>query len=302
LKHILFIVIGKQNKILIVEDEVITAMDIKNILKNFGFDVVGMASTGEDAIYKAKKFQPNLTLMDISLKGDMDGIEAAEEIKSLYNIPIVYMSAFTDTNTFERIKFTNPYGFVNKPVSSDLLFISIETAIYKHNLDKKLAESQEKLKDAHNNLEMRVQERTQELKNAYEEISDIYHNAPCGYHSLDKKGYFVKINNTELKWLGYSMDELIGKKRFSDLLIEEGIKKFREYFPVFIEQGFMHDLEFDMIKKDGSLLKILLSATAIYDDDQNFLMSRATLFDITNLDISNPKKTFETNSEQIILK
>lgn len=272
--------IGNQNKILIVEDEVITAMDIKNMLKNYGFDVVGMASTGEDAIKKAKEFQPNLTLMDISLKGDMDGIEAAEEIKSLYDIPIVYMSAFTDSNTFERIKFTNPYGFVNKPVSSDLLFISIEAAIYKHNLDKKLAESQEKLKDAHDHLELRVQERTQELESAYEELSDIYHNAPCGYHSLDKEGYIVKINNTELKWLGYTMDEIVGKKKFSDLITEEGVKKFNKLFPIFIEQGIAHDLEYDMIKKDGSILTIILSATAIYDEENNFKMSRSTIFNI----------------------
>jgi CheY-like chemotaxis protein len=91
-----------QDKILIVEDEVITAMDIKNMLKNFGFDVVGIASTGNNAINKAEEFKPDLVLMDISLKGDMDGIEAAEEIKSLHDIPVVYMSAFTDTNTFER--------------------------------------------------------------------------------------------------------------------------------------------------------------------------------------------------------
>lgn len=280
------------DKILIVEDEVITAMDIKNMLKNFGFDVVGIASTGKDAINKAEKFRPELILMDISLKGDMDGIEAAEEIKSLYNIPVVYMSAFTDINTFERIKFTNPYGFVNKPVSSELLLISIETAIYKHDLDKKLAESQEKLMDAHDNLELRVQERTAELENAYKELSDIYNNAPCGYHSLDKDGYFVKINNTELKWLGYTRDEIIGKKKFSDLVTDEGVKKFEKNYPDFIERGFMYDLEYDMIKKDESLITILLSATAIYDDDHNFLMSRSTIFDITNR-----KKRFDNNSK-----
>jgi PAS domain S-box-containing protein len=267
---------------LIVEDEVITAMDIKNMLKNYGFDVLGIASTGKEAINKAEEFRPDLVLMDISLKGDMDGIEAAEEIKSHYNIPVVYMSAFTDTNTFERIKFTNPYGFVNKPVSSELLLISIETAIYKHNLDKKLAESQEKLKDAHDNLELRVQERTAELENAYKELSDIYNNAPCGYHSLDKDGYFVKINNTELKWLGYTKDEIIGKKKFRDLVTDEGVEKFEMNYPGFLEQGFVHDLEFDMIKKDGSPLTILLSATAIYDDDHNFLISRSTIFDISN--------------------
>ena len=270
------------DKILIVEDEVITAMDIKNMLKNFGFDVVGIASTGKDAINKAEEFRSDLVLMDISLKGEMDGIEAAEEIKSLYDIPVVYMSAFTDTNTFERIKFTNPYGFVNKPVSSELLLISIETAIYKHNLDKKLAESQEKLRDAHDNLELRVQERTAELENAYKELSDIYNNAPCGYHSLDKDGYFVKINNTELKWLGYSEEELIGKKKFKDIITEESVKKFEKQYPSFIESGVVYDLEFDMIKTDGSLLTVLVNATAIYDADKNYMMSRSTLFDISN--------------------
>jgi PAS domain S-box-containing protein len=280
------------DKILIVEDEVITAMDIKNMLKNFGFDVVGIASTGKDAINKAEEFKPDLVLMDISLKGDMDGIEAAEEIKSLHDIPVVYMSAFTDTNTFERIKFTNPYGFVNKPVSSELLLISIETAIYKHNLDKKLAESQEKLKDAHDNLELRVRERTAELENAYKELSDMYNNAPCGYHSLDKNGYFVKINNTELTWLGYTRDEIIGKKKFRDLVTDEGVNKFDKNYPGFLERGFVHDLEYDMIKKDGSLLTILLSATAIYDEDNNFQMSRSTIFDI-----STRKKRYDNNSE-----
>lgn len=280
-----------QDKILIVEDEVITAMDIKNMLKNFGFDVVGIASTGENAINKAEEFRPKLILMDISLKGDMDGIEAAEEIKSHYDIPVVYMSAFTDTNTFERIKFTNPYGFVNKPVSSEMLLISIETAIYKHNLDKKLAKSQEKLRDAHDNLELRVQERTAELENAYQELSDIYNNAPCGYHSLDKEGYFVKINSTELNWLGYTLDEIIGKKMFSDIVTEESAKKFEKNYPCFIERGFAYDLEFDMIKKDGSIITVLINSTAIYDADKNFLMSRSTLFDISN------RKRYENNSK-----
>lgn len=261
---------GKQNKIMVVEDEVITAMDIKNMLKNFGFDVVGVASTGEDAINNAVSFRPDLILMDINLRGDMDGIEAAEEITSIYNIPVVYMSAFTDTDTFERIKFTNPYGFVNKPVSSDLLLISIETAIYKHKLDKELAESKEKLKDAHDNLELRVKE-----------LSDIYNNAPCGYHSLDKDGNFVKINDTELNWLGYSRDEIVGKKKFIDLVTEDSVKIFKKNFPDFIEQGSVYDLEFDMIRKNGSLLTIILSATAVYDADNKFQMSRSTIFDIS---------------------
>lgn len=280
-----------QNKILIVEDEVITAMDIKNMLKNFGFDVIGVASTGIDAVNKAEKFRPDLILMDISLKGNMDGIEAAEEITSHYDIPVVYMSAFTDTNTFERLKFTNPYGFVNKPVSSELLLISIETAIYKHKLDKELTESKEKLKDAHDSLELRVKERTAELENAYSELSDIYNNAPCGYHSLNKDGYIVKINDTELKWIGYTRDEIVGRKKFNDLMTEESVAKFKYNFKDFIKKGSVYDLEFDIIRKDGSLFTILLNAMAIYDEDHNFQMSRSTLFDISE------RKKMEKNDE-----
>ncbi|MTK63403.1 MAG: PAS domain S-box protein [Methanobacterium sp.] len=173
-----------------------------------------------------------------------------------------------------------------------MLLISIETAIYKHKLDKKLAESQAKLKDAHDNLELRVQERTAELENAYQELSDIYNNAPCGYHSLDKDGYFVKINSTELNWLGYTVDEIIGKKKFSEIVTEESAKKFEKNYPGFLERGFVYDLEFDMIKKDGSIITVLVNATAIYDADKNFLMSRSTLFDI-----SNRKKRYENNSK-----
>lgn len=131
-------------KILIVEDEAIAAMDIQNRLNNHGFEVVGTASKGKEAIDKAGELKPDIILMDITLKGDMDGIEAAEQIKTLFDIPVIYMSAFSDEKTFERIKLSNPYGFVNKPVSSELLIVSIEAAVYKHELDKKLAESEEK--------------------------------------------------------------------------------------------------------------------------------------------------------------
>lgn len=139
-------------KILIVEDEAITAMDIENKLEDFGFNVVGIASRGEEAIKKAEDLRPDLILMDITLKGDMDGIEAADKIKSLFGIPVIYMSAFADEDTFKRIKFTNPYGFVNKPVSPELLLVSLEAAVYKHKLDKQLAESENKFRSLYSSM------------------------------------------------------------------------------------------------------------------------------------------------------
>jgi PAS domain S-box-containing protein len=131
-----------QAKILIVEDEAITAMDIKRTLEMRGFEVVSTASRGEEAIQKARKLKPDLVLMDIILKGDMDGIEAADKIQTLFDIPVVYLTAHSDKNTFQRAKLTKPYGFITKPVNHDGLQGTIETSLYKHELDKKLKESE----------------------------------------------------------------------------------------------------------------------------------------------------------------
>ena len=120
-----------------------------------------------------------------------------------------------------------------------------------------------------------------EQKKAAEEIQDLYDNAPCGYHSLDKNGVFVRINDTELSWLGYTRDEIIGKKKFSDVITAESLEVFNREFPDFKERGSVRDLEFDMVRKDGTIIPVLLSATAITDMSGNYLMSRSTMFDIT---------------------
>jgi PAS domain S-box-containing protein len=119
------------------------------------------------------------------------------------------------------------------------------------------------------------------LRKSAEEIQDIYDNAPCGYHSLNKDGIFVKINNTELSWLGYVRDEIIGKK-FPDLITPEYLHVFEDNFPRLKERGWVRDLEFEMIRKDGSIMPVLLNATALKDEAGNFLMSRSTLFNITD--------------------
>jgi PAS domain S-box-containing protein len=119
------------------------------------------------------------------------------------------------------------------------------------------------------------------LRKSAEEISDLYDNAPCGYHSLDPDGTFLRMNNTELRWLGYDRDEIIGKKKFDDLLTSESVIVFQKIFPVFKKQGWISNLEFDMIRKDGTILPVFLNATAIKDFEGNYIMSRSILFDNT---------------------
>jgi PAS domain S-box-containing protein len=114
-----------------------------------------------------------------------------------------------------------------------------------------------------------------------DEIHDLYNNAPCGYHSIDRDGTIVRINHTELSWLGYSSVEVVGRKRLTDFLTAESQRAFEERFPKFKEEGTIQDLELDMMRKDGSILPVLLSATAVRDPDGNYVMSRSTVYDIT---------------------
>ncbi len=120
------------------------------------------------------------------------------------------------------------------------------------------------------------------LRRAAEEIRDLYNHAPCGYHSLDKDGAFLRINETELEWLGYRHDEVLGEMKFSDILTADSLKNFEENFPRFKATGSVRELEFELIRKDGSIMPVLLSATAINDSDGNYVMGRSTVFDITD--------------------
>ena len=133
-----------QSKILVVEDEAITALDIKGLLERMGFEVVSTASTGMEAIQKARDLKPDIILMDVTLKGEMDGIEAAERIITFFDIPVIYLTGYSDEKTFERIKLTRPYGFISKPISYNELRATIETALYKHKIDYKLKQSEDK--------------------------------------------------------------------------------------------------------------------------------------------------------------
>jgi PAS domain S-box-containing protein len=119
------------------------------------------------------------------------------------------------------------------------------------------------------------------LRRSAEEISDLYNRAPCGYHSLDPDGVFLRINDTELEWLQYTREEVIGKRRFTDFLTREGSKIFARSFPQFKAKGVVQDLEFDLVRKDGTTFPVLLTASAITDAGGHYVMSRSTVYDIT---------------------
>ena len=120
------------SKVMIVEDEVIVAMSIERTLSSFGYDVVGLSTTPEDAIRIAEELKPDLVLMDINLDGEIDGIDAAEKISQISDIPVVYLTSYTNEATLRRAIGTNPYGYLTKPVRPKELYTTIETVLNKH--------------------------------------------------------------------------------------------------------------------------------------------------------------------------
>jgi two-component system, cell cycle sensor histidine kinase and response regulator CckA len=128
--------------VLVVEDEKLLSKEVQDILRRMEYEVKGTASTGEEAVRKAGELKPSLVLMDVVLSGVLDGIQAAEQISRLYDIPVVYTTAHADEKTLQRIRQTAPYGCVYKPVRDRELRAAIEFALDRHGLEKQLRESQ----------------------------------------------------------------------------------------------------------------------------------------------------------------
>ena len=125
-------------RILIVEDESLVAMDMAHTLKRFGYEVAGIAESGPEAIDIVRNVSPDLVLMDILLKGAMDGIEAAAHIREFSDTPYIYITASTDMETLSRARETYAYGYITKPYQDIEVFTAIETALYKVRAEREL--------------------------------------------------------------------------------------------------------------------------------------------------------------------
>lgn len=123
-------------RVLVVEDETIVAMDIADTLKKLGYAVTDTVPSGEKAIARVKESTPDLIFMDIGLKGEMDGIQTAAQIRAQYSIPVIFLTAFVDEKTLDRAKATVPAGYLTKPFEENDLRIAIEVGLYRAKLEK----------------------------------------------------------------------------------------------------------------------------------------------------------------------
>ncbi len=132
-------------RLLVVEDEAVVAIDVRSHLKRLGYDVVGVADSGEEACRQAAEQRPDLVLMDVRLKGAMDGIEAGRRIRTELGLPVVFLTAYADDETLARAKATGPHGYVLKPFDERDLQVTVEVALHKHRLERRLEHSHQDL-------------------------------------------------------------------------------------------------------------------------------------------------------------
>lgn len=173
--------------ILIVEDENIVAKDIQNKLKCFGYHVPLILNSGEQALRTAAEIRPDLTLMDIRLKGEIDGVEAARQLRHRFGVPVVYLTAFADNPTLRRAKATSPLGYIIKPFRAEELHSTIQIALHKHRDEKKLNASHHQLSLAFNQLEKEVLEISElEKRRVGQELHDNLYQQFTGIEWLSK--------------------------------------------------------------------------------------------------------------------
>ena len=202
-----------QTNVLVVEDESIVSKDIQHSLKKLGYNVVGAAATGEQAVKLAVETQPDIILMDIMLKGEMNGIEAATHIRTETNIPVIFLTAYADESTLNKAKVTQPYGYIIKPFKEIDIHTSIEMALYKHKKEAEvlkerdllfnLVEGQGATKDL---LFVKSNSRLVKLK-----MSDIYY--------IEALKDYVVINTLNTRYTIHStMKDIEAKLQDSDFL------------------------------------------------------------------------------------
>lgn len=244
--------------ILIVEDETLVAKDIRRFLQGLGYEVVGIAGSGDEAIRLALDARPDLVLMDIRLKGDMDGITAAKRIRESFDVPIVFLTAQWDKQTRERAKGTGAYGYVLKPWVERELEIGVEMALAIHAKERQVTESEER-------------------------VRRIVENALDAVVMMDGDGKIIDWNPQAEKTFGWSREEALGRP-VAELIVPADLREAHERGLAAAHTtgrgGILNKrIEITALRRDGTRFPVQLAVTPIRSAD-SFIFS-AFIRDIT---------------------
>lgn len=270
----------EKKSILIVEDETVAALDIKTILIDLGYQVAGIASTGEKAIEIVEAKVPDLILMDIHLAGKLSGIEAAEKILSAHCVPIIYITAYAEPELVGLAKKTRPYGYIIKPFTERGLRTEIEISLYKFGLDRDYQRE-------HAQLEEGVQERTRDLEQVNEALRESeqkFHEfvdlLPEVIFECDLTGKLTLVNDNSLRFFEYTREDFNRGLNLFDHIIPEDREAVMQGIRKMAAGGVTAGNEYTGMKRDGTRFPLQVFTTQVMQDNRCTGI-RGILVDIT---------------------
>ncbi|NMG32482.1 EAL domain-containing protein [Aromatoleum evansii] len=272
-------------EILIADDNADMRGYLHDLLSEAGHRV-HTVTNGDEALAASLARRPDLILTDVMMPG-MDGfglLRALREHPQTSGLPIILLSARAGEEARIEGLAAGADDYLIKPFHARELVARIDGAL-------RLAQAR---RDA-----------TEALRRSAAEIADLYDHAPCGYHTLDSDGVIVRINATELQWLGYGRQELVGALKFADLLASASHRSFQENWG-HIKEGGNHSFECDMIRKNGVVLPVAVQCMSLTDEQGHFIENRAILFDITERrqaehELRRAATVFNNTTEAIII-
>jgi len=252
-------------KIFIVEDERIVALDLQHRLARLGHEIVGNVASGNEALEQIGNTHANLVLTDIKLGSGIDGVELADAVHNEYGLPVIFVTAYSDDKTLERVKAaSSACGFIIKPFTDEELQATIEIGLHEHELEVKLKQSEEQYRC-------------------------LFDDAPVGYHEIDRAGCLTRVNRTELAMLGYSAADMVGRpvwnfSQESDQSRQAVIKK--------LSTGKIGDQSFERnyLRRDGRILPVLVKDYPICSNSGKLIGIRSTIQDISQLKEEQTKR------------
>lgn len=242
------------NRILIVEDDGIIALHIQTILSKLGYQIAGIAASGIEAITLAEQKYPDLILMDISLQGDLDGVDVAEQLHRKSDTPIIYLTAYSDEKTLRRAKISDPFGYILKPFDERTLHATIIMALHKHDLEITLKESEERFRNL-------VQNQGEGLV-----IVDLHENFTFANPAANEI-FGLSENTLE----GRCIKDFINPQYLSVIENEAHLRS----------QGEKSSYEIEIIRPDGETRSLVVVATPWFEKERGFVGTCAILRDVT---------------------
>jgi two-component system sensor histidine kinase UhpB len=265
-------------KILIVEDDILIARDIEKILLGLDYAVSTIITTGKRVIPKIVKEAPDLILLDIMFQDKVEGIDIARKVRERLDVPIVYLTAHSDRSILKKAKLTEPYGYLLKPIGEKDLEITIEMALYRHDIEKK--------------FKTRMKQALRASESRYRQLVE---NIREGIVMQDKKGNITYVNDRFLDLIGYSEEEVLGKPITKYLA--GGLLKKKKGQKESKDDDFKKFSEISWKRKDGERIFTILSPSPIYNSKGQQEGTVAVLTDIT--DRREVEKELHRSREQL---